>query len=415
MIVRNRSWKKAAATLAALTLSIGLTAAPAIAATAADSTPTPAPTVTIANPAALGLDVGKLDADPVIRNSTIGYYEYIGAKGAVAWFDAVRSDPQKAQYLKLGDTDSATSLDNALKAALSIKRGNLLRVADNNFPGRSALKVDHTVNAMAQTAADWMNANDDMQHQNWNAMDVGDYYAAGQNIAAGWANPFNAWYLKEKALYDLGVRDPDKVGHYTNLTSSDYTLTGFGWSGIFSAQNFAAPADPSANPGVDVDAYIASLTRYKFLAEHYTGEQPSEPDDGDRVPVYRLYNRYTGMHHYTVDASERDGLVELGWKDEGTSFTVSSNGYPVYRLYNPYDPKGLHHYTMSREEADKMVRDGWKDEGIGWYVPKDGSLPVYRLYNQYSGEHLFTTNFGEYESAAEAGWIQESVAWIAFK
>ena len=47
------------------------------------------------------------------------------------------------------------------------------------------------------------------------------------------------------------------------------------------------------------------------------------------------------------------------------SFNIADGGVLMYRLYNPYS--GDHHYTTSREERDMLVALGWHDEGIGWY------------------------------------------------
>ena len=43
----------------------------------------------------------------------------------------------------------------------------------------------------------------------------------------------------------------------------------------------------------------------------------------------------------------------------------------MYRVYNPnayaMGMSGAHHYTASKEEAEGLVNMGWKDEGIAWY------------------------------------------------
>lgn len=133
------------------------------------------------------------------------------------------------------------------------------------------------------------------------------------------------------------------------------------------------------------------------------------------VPVYRVYDRNSGLHHYTTSEAERDHLVRLGWRDEGTSFKAAKedasnkNLKPVYREYNPND--GNHNWTMSKAEHDHLVRVGWHDEGVAWYVDASASTEVYRLYNPNSGEHVYTTSWAEYESVGRAGWHQEGVAW----
>ncbi len=137
------------------------------------------------------------------------------------------------------------------------------------------------------------------------------------------------------------------------------------------------------------------------------------------VPVYRVYDRNSGLHHYTTSRAERDHLVRLGWRDEGTSFKAAKEDAsnkdlkPVYREYNPND--GNHNWTMSRAEHDHLVRVGWRDEGIAWYVDSTASTDVYRLYNPNSGEHVYTTSKVEYENVGRAGWHKEGVAWKSLK
>ncbi len=136
----------------------------------------------------------------------------------------------------------------------------------------------------------------------------------------------------------------------------------------------------------------------------------------ETVEMYRLYNPNAGEHFYTNNAAERDHLVSIGWKSEGTGWTApKTSKTPVYRLYNPN--AGDHHYTTSAYERDSLVKAGWNDEGIGWYSDDAQTVPVYREYNPNAkaGAHNFTTNKAEDEMLANAGWNQEGIAWYAVK
>lgn len=127
------------------------------------------------------------------------------------------------------------------------------------------------------------------------------------------------------------------------------------------------------------------------------------------VPIYRMYNRNSGLHHYTANYDEALDLSLKGWLAEGISFFAAREGDPVYRVYNPHD--GNHHYTKDSEEKNYLVSLGWRDEGIGWFVPDKGKANVYRLYNPYSGDHVFTEDLEEYNSAGSVGWHKEGIAW----
>ena len=131
------------------------------------------------------------------------------------------------------------------------------------------------------------------------------------------------------------------------------------------------------------------------------------------VPVYRLYNEYTGEHLMTGSAAEKDLLVSVGWHLDGVAWNAPEEGAPVYRLYNPYDD--WHTYTVDEKEKNDMVAAGWKLDGpISCTAGTDGK-PIYRLFNPYvqSNFHLFTAGEEERDMLVEAGWILEGIAWYA--
>lgn len=91
------------------------------------------------------------------------------------------------------------------------------------------------------------------------------------------------------------------------------------------------------------------------------------------------------------------------------SVLASEDGYHnMYRLYNPWS--GEHLYTADLAEAKSIAEIGWRWEGVGWVAPSEGD-PVYRLYNPYSGDHHFTMDRSEYDYLATIGWNQEGIGW----
>lgn len=83
----------------------------------------------------------------------------------------------------------------------------------------------------------------------------------------------------------------------------------------------------------------------------------------------------------------------------------------MWRLYNPYT--GEHLYTSSTIERDVCSSNGWQLEGIGWIAPKKSNTPVYRLYNPHSGDHHYTMDAYEYEKLGTIGWNQEGIGWYS--
>lgn len=137
------------------------------------------------------------------------------------------------------------------------------------------------------------------------------------------------------------------------------------------------------------------------------------------LPVYRLYNKWSGEHLYTTDISEYHYLPTIGWRGEGeawVSYTkVHPDDHPVYRLYNPYT--GDHHYTKDLEEYSYLQDLGWRGEGPIFYFQDSDSVQIYRLFNRWltCGTHLFTTSNGEYNSLQTLGWSAEGVAFYAVR
>ena len=70
---------------------------------------------------------------------------------------------------------------------------------------------------------------------------------------------------------------------------------------------------------------------------------------------------------------------------------------------------------MNRDEAIWDVEAlGYNFEGIVFYaLPSDSTrgTEVYRLYNPYDYQHLWTANKGEYDYLGSIGWNKEGVAF----
>ena len=97
----------------------------------------------------------------------------------------------------------------------------------------------------------------------------------------------------------------------------------------------------------------------------------------------------------------------------GDSASASGNELVMmYRLYNPYSHEHL--FTIDSLEKDKLASIGWNFEGsvgkVGTHGEKGG---VYRLYNKTSGEHHYTMDEDEVARCVKAGWINEGVKFFS--
>ncbi len=92
---------------------------------------------------------------------------------------------------------------------------------------------------------------------------------------------------------------------------------------------------------------------------------------------------------------------------------VEIAGLDIYRLYN--ENTGEHFYTSGSNEKDALVQAGWVFEGVGWVAPTEGE-PVYRLYNPNAdgGDHYYTINREEADSLVALGWLMDNDAKPVF-
>ena len=218
-------------------------------------------------------------------------------------------------------------------------------------------------------------------------------------------------YTRDNGYTFYGVASGDSLGGYTNrhlfidITSSVTFYCNFGMCHI---EDFDA---------MKLNPFDPAIPYYKKTWINSTGELTYSCE---YIPMYRLYNKWTGEHYYTSDRPEKEYLVGIGWTDEGYGWYAAANaGVPVFRLYNSWAPGGDHHYTMDVVEYQNLVNAGWTGEGIGWLsVPPDieGRWSVYREYNPYefAHNHNYTTDYLEHEHLISLGWRDEGVGWYGY-
>ncbi len=181
---------------------------------------------------------------------------------------------------------------------------------------------------------------------------------------------------------------------------TDPTKDGYTFEGWFSDSDLTQMFDFST-------AITANVTLYAKWTENVK-----------TITIYRLYNKWTGEHFYTLNTSEHDNLVKVGWNDEGEGWIApEKSSKPVYRLYNKFVEGGDHHYTLSKDERDACVKAGWTDEGISWYSDESEGVPIYRQYDPYAitGTHNYTANKSENDRLVNLGWRAEGISWYGVK
>lgn len=126
--------------------------------------------------------------------------------------------------------------------------------------------------------------------------------------------------------------------------------------------------------------------------------------------VYRLLNKISGDHLFTVGKEERDKVLSEGWEEEDggiSGYDEADADVTVLRLYNKWS--GEHFLTNSEAERDALVATGqWAYEGVAWYGLSEGDTPIYRLLNPH-GYHMYTKSEFERGFLTAFGWKDEGI------
>ncbi len=214
----------------------------------------------------------------------------------------------------------------------------------------------------------------------------------------------------EGIVYDGSEKKPEVIVIYGDsrlVKGTDYTLS----------------YSDNVNPGT-ATVTVTGMGGYTGRATA-TFEIAGQAESAS-VPIYRLYNKLTSEHLYTMSKGEYDQLPVItggDWAQEGVAWYAPAKGAagasPVWRLYN--EGLGDHHYTASAGERDALVASaGWKVENVAFYTAAkgDNTIGLYRLYNGglMKGQHHYTASAGERDAlVANAGWKAEGVAFYGLR
>ncbi|MCF0231964.1 MAG: hypothetical protein HUJ63_06800 [Enterococcus sp.] len=164
----------------------------------------------------------------------------------------------------------------------------------------------------------------------------------------------------------------------------------------------------------DLGTNLASPTKKKmeegdvFLKDHYY----QLCSDDFAVEEADPKVSFEGIECENMTGKYEEGF---GWQRSSGTACIFANfpktaGYTAaYRLYNKYS--GEHLYTTDKKEADYLPTIGWSYEGISWYSPEYSDTPVYRLYNASNGEHLYTKDVQEKKNLINKGWKEEGITF----
>lgn len=175
--------------------------------------------------------------------------------------------------------------------------------------------------------------------------------------------------------------------------------------------------------GAQIEYYIATytlpggdtITRFGYDPAGATGSYTFQWLESGIIGKYELSNlTLIDTNHVVYDLEDQtagDYTVNFG---AGISGAFFDNAQTLFRLYNKWD--GQHLYTGDPVERQTAIKNGWTDEGLAWYAPTNANLidrPVYRLYNNWTGEYHYTTGEAERVKMIADGWTDENVGFYS--
>ena len=227
---------------------------------------------------------------------------------------------------ELGNEGDATSLENLQAAIQWIEKCNALRQSDDNSSGLNDLTVSSLLMAIAELNVNWSCTN--MDHAGvFGTADNVD----GENLAYGYADPFDSWYTNEKETYDSSASgDTDE---YTNIISSGYEATGFaccskGRYSITCSQVFSSSSSCAiytvAEYGELLDEYTALVEEYLSGQEEHTWSNPAWTWSDDFSTATATFTCTECGKEETVEASVSSVTEEATCTEAGETIYTAS-------------------------------------------------------------------------------------------
>ena len=151
----------------------------------------------------------------------------------------------------------------------------------------------------------------------------------------------------------------------------------------------------------------------QFKRDKVTPQAGASFDDNALTVTSDTPSEVTYNYNVGKDNKEMDVTLHVTYVDpENVVADVVAEFVAMYRLYNPYTHEHL--FTTDAAEKDNLVSLGWNFEGTTGKVYMHGEKGgVYRLYNPTTGEHHYTTKEDEVANCVKAGWKNEGVKFFS--
>lgn len=151
------------------------------------------------------------------------------------------------------------------------------------------------------------------------------------------------------------------------------------------------------------------------LADHVSFNEPLGSIDtyvsSINTAINALAIRTQQSDEHTQD-SDQETSVSTNTNDDSID-EASCAITAMYRLYNPWTHEHL--FTIDKTEYDRLVAAGWTDEGEIDSVASKNGKAVTRLYNPWTHEHHYASKPEEIAACVTVGWVNEGVKFYSIQ
>lgn len=249
------------------------------------------------------------------------------------------------------------------------------------------------------------------------------------SVLAGLTNLQQLW------LYANQIHDISALSSLVNLSQLAFGLR----SGVYNGGNQVSDISPLAALNQLTIVYLQvnplNAEAYSLYIPQITANNPGIHlyyDAYSAMAVYRFWSPTLSRHFYTIDAAERDKLINLysyAWTYEGTAYYAFADAYeaglvPVYRFWSP--TLNGHFYTTSETERDNLINTYsyvWTYEGVAFYAYPEAAYPaeakpIFRFWSDQLSGHFYTMDEAERDKLINIYsyvWTYEGIAWYALE
>ena len=149
-------------------------------------------------------------------------------------------------------------------------------------------------------------------------------------------------------------------------------------------------------------------------------QEKTQSDTEKQKEIDRLSTQVTQLNQEITKLKQQDpasGSSSSAGESTGSGTSLGgdvsapASTSALYRLYNPWT--GEHLFTTDAHEVQTLTPLGWRYEGIIGQASMQEGTAVYRLYNPTTGEHHYTTNLDEVARCVANGWVKEGIAFYS--